>query len=45
MDIAIRHNLYVVEYTCDALNSSYDGKLCGTYGDFSTNSFNAAQVF
>ncbi|WP_298846574.1 lipopolysaccharide biosynthesis protein RfbH [uncultured Clostridium sp.] len=42
MDIAKRHNLYVVEDTCDALDSSYDGKLCGTFGDFSTNSFYAA---
>lgn len=42
MDIANRHNLYVVEDTCDALDSSYDGKLCGTFGDFSTNSFYAA---
>ncbi|MBU3101627.1 MULTISPECIES: lipopolysaccharide biosynthesis protein RfbH [Clostridium] len=42
MDIAKGHNLYVVEDTCDALDSSYDGKLCGTFGDFSTNSFYAA---
>lgn len=42
MDIAIRYNLYVVEDTCDALDSSYDGKLCGTFGDFSTYSFYAA---
>jgi CDP-6-deoxy-D-xylo-4-hexulose-3-dehydrase len=42
MDIARRHNLYVVEDTCDALDSTYDGKLCGTFGDFSTNSFYAA---
>lgn len=42
MDIAKRHNLYVVEDTCDALDSSYDGKLCGTFGDFSTYSFYAA---
>ncbi|MGK0468599.1 lipopolysaccharide biosynthesis protein RfbH [Clostridium sp.] len=42
MDIARRHNLYVVEDTCDALDSSYDGKPCGTFGDFSTYSFYAA---
>jgi CDP-6-deoxy-D-xylo-4-hexulose-3-dehydrase len=42
MDIATRHKLYVVEDTCDALDSSYDGKLCGTFGDFSTYSFYAA---
>jgi len=42
MDIARRHNLYVVEDTCDALDSIYDGKSCGTFGDFSTFSFYAA---
>jgi CDP-6-deoxy-D-xylo-4-hexulose-3-dehydrase len=42
MAIAKKHNLYVVEDTCDALDSMYDGKYCGTYGDFSTNSFYAA---
>lgn len=42
MDIAKKYNLYVVEDTCDALDSTYDGKLCGTFGDFSTNSFYAA---
>ncbi len=42
MDIARRHNLYVVEDTCDALDSYYDGKPCGTFGDFSTFSFYAA---
>jgi CDP-4-dehydro-6-deoxyglucose reductase, E1 len=42
MDIARRYNLYVIEDTCDALDSKYDGKLCGTFGDFSTYSFYAA---
>ncbi|AQS58812.1 lipopolysaccharide biosynthesis protein RfbH [Desulforamulus ferrireducens] len=42
MDLARRHNLYVVEDTCDALDSRYDGKLCGTFGDLSTYSFYAA---
>lgn len=42
MDIAKRYKLYVVEDTCDALGSKYDGKLCGTFGDFSTYSFYAA---
>jgi len=42
MDIAKRYNLYVIEDTCDALDSKYDGKLCGTFGDFSTYSFYAA---
>jgi CDP-6-deoxy-D-xylo-4-hexulose-3-dehydrase len=42
MLLAKKYNLYVIEDTCDALDSSYDGKLCGTFGDFSTNSFYAA---
>lgn len=42
MAIAKKYNLYVVEDTCDALDSSYDGKYCGSFGDFSTFSFYAA---
>lgn len=42
MEIAKKHNLYVIEDTCDALDSKYDGKNCGTFGDFSTYSFYAA---
>lgn len=42
MDFAKANNLYVLEDTCDALDSHYDGKLCGTFGDFSTYSFYAA---
>lgn len=39
MDFAAKHNLYVVEDTCDALGSRYDGKPCGAFGDLSTFSF------
>ena len=42
MEIAARHNLYVIEDNCDSLDSRYDGKLCGTFGDLSTFSFYAA---
>lgn len=42
MEIAKKYNLYVVEDTCDALDSTYDGKFCGTFGDLSTFSFYAA---
>lgn len=42
MEIAKKYNFYVVEDTCDALDSKYDGKYCGTFGDFSTYSFYAA---
>ncbi|MBW2968147.1 aminotransferase class V-fold PLP-dependent enzyme, partial [Candidatus Woesearchaeota archaeon] len=41
MKIAKKHNLYVIEDTCDALDSLYDGKLVGTFGDISTYSFYA----
>lgn len=42
MDIAKKHNLYVIEDNCDALDSRYDGKLTGTSGDISTYSFYCA---
>lgn len=42
MDFALAHNLYVVEDCCDALDSRVGGRLCGTFGDFSTYSFYAA---
>lgn len=42
MDFARQHDLYVIEDTCDALDSRYDGKLCGSFGDASTFSFYAA---
>jgi len=37
--LARRHNLYVVEDTCDALGATYRGKLVGTHGDIGTLSF------
>lgn len=40
--IARKYKLYLIEDTCDALDSKYDGKYCGTFGDFSTFSFYAA---
>jgi CDP-6-deoxy-D-xylo-4-hexulose-3-dehydrase len=42
MEIARRHNLYVIEDTCDALDSKYEGMMCGTFGTLSTFSFYAA---
>ena len=39
MEVAKRHDLYVVEDTCDALGATYDGKLVGTFGDIGTLSF------
>lgn len=42
MDFAGHYGLYVVEDTCDALDSTYQRQLCGTFGDLSTFSFYAA---
>ena len=39
MDFANKHDLYVVEDTCDALGAEYDGKKVGTFGDIGTLSF------
>jgi CDP-4-dehydro-6-deoxyglucose reductase, E1 len=37
--IAARHHLYLIEDSCDALGSRYDGKAVGTFGDLATISF------
>ena len=42
INIAKRYGLFVIEDTCDALDSRYNGKLCGSFGDISTYSFYAA---
>ncbi len=34
-----RHNLWLIEDNCDALDSLYDGRRTGTFGDLSTQSF------
>lgn len=34
-----KHNLWLVEDCCDALGSTYNGKLVGTFGDIGTLSF------
>ena len=34
-----RHGLWLVEDCCDALGSTYDGRLVGTFGDIGTLSF------
>lgn len=41
-EFAQEHDLYVIEDTCDALGSKYDGAHLGTFGDISTCSFYAA---
>ena len=37
--VAERHGLWLVEDNCDAVGSSYKGRLTGTFGDLSTVSF------
>ena len=34
-----KHELWLIEDNCDALGCAYDGKLTGTFGDLSTQSF------
>lgn len=36
---AKRHNLWLIEDTCDALGSRFQGQLAGTFGDLATVSF------
>ena len=37
--VAKKHNLWLIEDNCDALGSTYGGKLTGTFGDLATFSF------
>lgn len=37
--IAEKHNLFLVEDCCDAVGSTYNGKMVGTFGDIATTSF------
>ena len=39
MALKKKYNLWVIEDCCDALGSTYDGKLVGTFGDIATYSF------
>jgi CDP-6-deoxy-D-xylo-4-hexulose-3-dehydrase len=38
-ELAKRHNLWLIEDSCDALGGTYDGKNLGSFGDLSTFSF------
>jgi len=38
-EICDKYNLWLIEDNCDALGSTWDGKLTGTFGDISTQSF------
>jgi CDP-6-deoxy-D-xylo-4-hexulose-3-dehydrase len=39
MTFAKKHNLFVVEDCCDAVGSTYNGKMVGSFGDAATVSF------
>ncbi len=39
METAKRHNLWVIEDSCDALGATYNGQKVGTFGDLATISF------
>ena len=39
LDVARRHGLWLVEDNCDALGTTYKGRLTGTFGDLATVSF------
>jgi CDP-6-deoxy-D-xylo-4-hexulose-3-dehydrase len=39
MEIVKEKNLFLIEDTCDALGSTYEGKKVGTFGDMATLSF------
>jgi CDP-6-deoxy-D-xylo-4-hexulose-3-dehydrase len=39
LDVARRHDLYVIEDNCDALGAKYRGRHTGTYGHLATQSF------
>ena len=39
VDFVRRHDLFLVEDTCDALGSRWDGRMVGTFGDLATLSF------
>ena len=39
MDFGEKHNLYLIEDTCEAMGTRYDGQLLGTFGHISTFSF------
>ncbi|MER7896266.1 lipopolysaccharide biosynthesis protein RfbH [Streptomyces sp. NPDC096046] len=38
-ELASRHDLFFIEDNCDAVGSTYGGRLTGTFGDLSTVSF------
>jgi len=39
LEFARAHHLYLIEDACDALGTTYDGQMVGTFGDLATLSF------
>lgn len=39
MQLVNKYDLFLIEDCCDALGSTYHGKMVGTFGDFATSSF------
>jgi CDP-6-deoxy-D-xylo-4-hexulose-3-dehydrase len=39
VEICKKHQLWLIEDTCDALGAEYNGQKCGTFGDIGTLSF------
>ncbi len=39
LDVVKEHDLWLIEDNCDALGSTYEGRLTGTFGDLATVSF------
>lgn len=44
MELARKHDLFVVEDCCDAYGGEYDGRRLGSFGDMATASFYAAHT-
>lgn len=43
-DIADKHNLWLIEDSCDTLGATYKGKPTGSYSDISTTSFYGSHI-
>lgn len=43
-EVAARYEIPVIEDSAEALGSSYQGKKCGTFGDFAVLSFNGNKI-
>lgn len=44
MELAHKYNLYVIEDACQALGSTYKGKMAGSFGDVGCFSFNTPKL-